>query len=123
MRSLAVSGTVAIVVFATIGQLSHHGAVSAGGYAADVLPLLGSWLAVAALTHRFLPTWLLGVSAGVGIRMLVLGHERPSELAFLAVSLGFVGLVSGVLLWATGGAARTPNLVRRGRTRFASFRP
>ena len=47
MRRLALAGTLAIVIFATIGQLSHEGGVSAGGYAADVLPLVGCWLAAA----------------------------------------------------------------------------
>ena len=90
---------VAIVVFATIGQFSHHGGVSAGGYAADVLPLAGCWVALAWWTGRFLPTWLGGVTLGVAIRMVVLGHERWSELSFLAVALVFVGGLSFALLW------------------------
>jgi Protein of unknown function (DUF3054) len=93
------AGSIAIVCFATIGQLSHHGGVTLGGYAADLLPFLGGWLVVAASTRRFLPTWLLGVTAGVCVRMLVLGHERWSELAFLAVSLAFIGPVAGALMW------------------------
>ncbi len=99
VRRLAVAGTVSIVAFATIGQLSHRGGVSAGGYAADLVPLLAGWLCVAWWTGRFLPTWLLGVTAGVAIRMLVLGHERWSELAFLAVALGFVGALAFAAWW------------------------
>jgi hypothetical protein len=91
---LAVAGVVSIVVFATVGQLSHEGGVSIGGYAADVLPFLGCWLAVAWWTRRFVPTWLLGVSGGVLIRAVVLGHYRWSELSFLAVALVFIGAVS-----------------------------
>jgi Protein of unknown function (DUF3054) len=88
---LAVAGTVAILLFATIGQLSHDHHVSLGGYAADALPLLASWLVVARLTGRFLPTWLIGVTIGVAIRMVVLGHYHWNELAFLAVALVFIG--------------------------------
>jgi hypothetical protein len=94
---LAVAGVVAILVFATIGQLSHHGGVSAGGYAADTLPFLAGWVFVAWRTGRFLPTWLLGVSFGVGVRAIVLSHYRWSELSFLVVALAFIGAVAGVL--------------------------
>ena len=87
-------------MFATIGQLSHHGGVSAGGYAADTLPFLGAWLVVARWTRRFVPTWLVGVTAGVAIRAVVLSHYRWSELSFWAVSLVFVGAVAGVLFRA-----------------------
>ena len=91
---LAIAGTVAILIFATIGQLSHDHHVSAGGYAADVLPLLGAWLLVAWRTGRFVPTWLAGVTIGVPIRMVVLSHYHWNELAFLAVALVFIGVVA-----------------------------
>ncbi len=91
MTRLALAGTVAIVLFATIGQLSHHGGVSVGGYAADVLPLLVCWLVAAWWTRRFVPTWLLGVTAGVVVRMLILGHERWDELAFWLVTTVVIG--------------------------------
>ena len=94
MTRLALAGAAAVLVFATIGQLSHEGGVSAGGYAADVLPLLACWLAAAWRTRRFVPTWLLGVTGGVAIRMVVLGHYRWSELSFLAVALAFVGALA-----------------------------
>jgi hypothetical protein len=75
---LALAGVVAILVFATIGQLSHHGGVSLGGYAADTLPFLFGWL----------------------LRAVVLSHYRWSELSFWVVALVFVGALSGVLLLA-----------------------
>ena len=84
----------AILLFATIGQLSHDHHVSLGGYAADALPLLGAWPVLARLTGRFVPTWLGGVTIGVAIRMVVLGHYRWNELAFLAVALVFNGLAA-----------------------------
>ena len=81
-------------MFATIGQLSHHGDVTVGGYAADTLPFLGGWLAAAWWTKRFVPTWLIGVTIGVVVRMLILGHEHWNELAFFVVSLAFIGAVA-----------------------------
>jgi len=97
---LEIAGAVSILLFATIGQLSHDHSVSLSGYAADALPLLGSWIVMARLTDRFLPTWLVGVTAGVAIRMIVLGHYRWNELAFLAVSLVFIGAVAFATLKA-----------------------
>ena len=96
MTRLAWAGVVAVLLFATIGQLSHHGGVTAAGYAEDAVPLLCCWLAAAWATRRFVPTWLLGVTAGVAIRMVVLSHYRWNELAFYAVALCFVGAVAFV---------------------------
>ena len=71
--------------------------MSFGGYAADVLPLLGAWLLVAWLTRRFVPTWLVGVTLGVLARMVILNHYRWNQLSFLAVTLVFVGAVAGIV--------------------------
>lgn len=88
---------VAILVFATIGQLSHHGHVSVGGYAGDALPLLVGWFGAFWLFNgRFVPTWLVGVTAGVVIRLVVLSHYHWNELAFWLVALVFVGLFAAV---------------------------
>jgi Protein of unknown function (DUF3054) len=94
VSKLALAGTVAILLFATIGQLSHDHHVSLSGYASDALPLLAGWLVLARVTGRFLPTWLGGITIGVGIRMVVLGHYHWNELAFLAVALVFNGVVA-----------------------------
>jgi len=108
----AAADAVAIVVFATIGQLSHHGHVSVGGYAADALPLLAGWFAAAAVFRgRFVQSWLTGVTAGVAIRMVVLGHYRLDELAFWLVALAFLGLFAAtarglVLLAGARGSER-----------------
>ena len=64
-----------------------------------IVPFGLCWLVVGRQTERFLPTWLVGVSAGVVVRMVVLGHERWSELSFLVVSLVVIGALSFVLLW------------------------
>jgi hypothetical protein len=91
-RRYAAADALAIVVFATIGQLSHHGRVSAHGFADDALPLLAGWFAASAVFRgRFFPTWLAGVSAGVLLRAALLGHWYAKELAFWVVALVFVG--------------------------------
>jgi hypothetical protein len=95
LRDLASDG-VAILVFVTIGQVSHHGHVSVAGYAEDALPLLAAWFAVAWLAGgRFLPTWLAGVSAGVLLRAAILRHWYPRELAFWLVAVATIGLFAG----------------------------
>lgn len=104
MRRLALAGSVAILLFATLGQLSHHGGVTPGGYAADALPLLACWLAAAWWTRRFLPTWALGVTGGVALRMVVLSHYRWNELAFYFVALAFVGAVAWTSNLVAGAA-------------------
>lgn len=83
-----------MVLFATIGQFNHEGGVSLTGYAEDLLPFLGAWLVVAYATRRFVPTWLVGVTLGVVIRMVVLSHYHWNQLSFLAVALVFVGAVA-----------------------------
>jgi hypothetical protein len=91
----------AIVVFAVIGNLSHHGGVTAGGLARDILPLLGGWLGAGLLfgvyrapsLTRLAATWLVGITAGVVIRAAVIRHTNVGkEAAFLAVALVFTGL-------------------------------
>ncbi len=105
------SDAAAILVFVTIGLLSHHGGVSFRGYARDALPFLGCWFA-AALVFRLYPaggwrrltaTWAVGVPAAVLVRALVLGRPLGGkELAFLIVSL----ITIGVLVVAFRGLVR-----------------
>jgi hypothetical protein len=45
---------------------------------------------------RFLPTWLVGVTAGVLLRAAILGHWYAKELVFLLIALLFVGLFAAV---------------------------
>jgi uncharacterized membrane protein YccC len=79
------------------------------------VPLLVGWLAFAALTRRFVPTWLGGVTLGVAIRMVALGHYRWNELAFLAVALGFVGAIAAVTIVLLRAASRTRSRRRTAR--------
>jgi hypothetical protein len=96
-RRTAVTDAAAILLFATIGQLSHHGHVSASGYAEDALPLLGCWFAAAAaFGGRFVPTCLVGVSAGVLLRAAILGHWYAKELTFWGVALVTIGTFAGI---------------------------
>ncbi|HEX6457531.1 MAG TPA: DUF3054 domain-containing protein [Thermoleophilaceae bacterium] len=99
---LAAADAIAIVLFAAIGQLSHHGGVSLAGFAHDALPILAGWFAAAAVfgayrppgKRAFLLTWLCGVTAGVALRALVLGRSiNGHQLAFLIVALGFTLLL------------------------------
>jgi hypothetical protein len=104
--------TAAIVVFAVIGNLSHHGDVSVRGLARDVLPLLGGWLGAGLVfglyrrpaLWRLAATWLVGVTAGVVVRAAVLSHRNVGkEAAFLAVALVFTLLFAlaarGLTAW------------------------
>jgi hypothetical protein len=93
------SDALAIVVFAAVGQLSHHGGVSLAGFARDALPLLASWFVAAWAfgayrrpeLSTFLRTWLVGVTVGVAVRAAILGRAIGGrELAFLVTSLVFV---------------------------------
>ena len=120
--------TAAIVVFAVIGNLSHHGDVSIRGLARDVLPLLGGWLAAGFLfglytgmkrgtyappaLWRFFATWFAGVTAGVVVRAAILGHTQVGkEASFLAVALVFT------LLFASAARVLTTWALRRARPR------
>jgi len=114
-RLAAAADAAAIVLFAIVGLLSHHGGVSARGLARDALPLLGGWLAVALLVRlytrpsprRLAATWLLGITGGVAVRAAILQHTHAGkEAAFLAVALSFT------LLFALAARALTAWLPR-----------
>lgn len=101
-RRLAAADATAIVIFAAIGQLSHHGGVSVAGFARDALPILAGWFVAAAAfglykrvsRRAFVLTWLVGVTAGVAVRALVLGRSlNGHEAAFLVTSLVFTLLL------------------------------
>jgi Protein of unknown function (DUF3054) len=95
--SRILSDAVALLVFVTVGLLSHHGGVSASGYARDALPLLVCWFAAAQLFGLYrrptrgalLRTWAVGVTAGIAVRQLVLWSFGWDDLLFLVVALCF----------------------------------
>jgi hypothetical protein len=96
---LVASDTAAIIIFVTIGLLSHHKGLTPRGYARDALSLLGGWFAAAIIfrtyrthrTTRVLATWAVGITAGVIARALILGHAfNGNEAAFYGITLAFV---------------------------------
>ncbi len=119
-RLAAGSDAVAILIFVTIGLLSHHGALSLRGYARDALPFLGCWFAAALVAGlysrpsfaRLAVTWAIGVPVAVLMRALVLGRTLGGkEAAFLAVSLVTIGVLVVALR-----AVLTPLAARRARS-------
>jgi hypothetical protein len=98
----AIADALAILVFVTIGLLSHHGDLSLRGYVRDALPFFGCWFGAALLFRlytrpgwwRLAATWAVGVPAAVLVRALVLGrHLGSKEAAFLVVSLVTIGVL------------------------------
>jgi hypothetical protein len=113
-RSLALSDAVAIVVFATIGLLSHRHGIGPRGYARDALPVLAGWFGAALVfgaysrrtTGALLLTWIVGVPLGVLIRGLALGRSLDGDqAAFLVVTLVFTLAFVLALRVAAGFAA------------------
>ena len=101
-RTLALVDAASLVVFATVGLLSHGHALSAGGLARDAVPLLAGWFAVALAlgpyrrrtVGRLVATWVLGVPLGVLLRALVLGRQLDGgQAAFLVTTLVFTALL------------------------------
>ena len=96
---------VALLVFVTIGLLTHHGGVSAADYARDAVPLLGCWLLAGGAfdlykrprVRALLATWLVGVTAGVLLRALLRWHIDGGDAVFLAVALCFTLLFVAVV--------------------------
>jgi hypothetical protein len=101
---------VALLVFVTIGLLTHHGDVSAADYARDAMPLVGCWLLAGGAFDLYkrprpkalLGTWLVGVTAGVLVRALVRLHIDGGDAVFLAVALCFTLLFVVVFRFAAG---------------------
>lgn len=122
MPRTAVSDALAILVFVTIGLLSHHGGLTVPGYARDALPFLGCWFASALLFRlyaspgrwRLAATWAVGVPLAVLVRALVLGRDLGGrEAAFLVVSLVSVGgLVLAFRLLSSRVPGGSPSLRR-----------
>jgi hypothetical protein len=87
----------ALVVFVFIGLLTHHGGLSATGFARDALSIAGCWLLAGATFDLYkrprlralLATWVTGVTAGVLVRALVRRHIDGGDAVFLVVALCF----------------------------------
>lgn len=119
--ALLVGGDVAaLLLFATIGRVSHGEGVSLGAALGTAWPFIAGWLASAALLGGYgkaaqggnagaaaaaaAKTWALGIPVGLLVRSASRGYlPDPS---FVAVSM----VANGVLLlgWRTALAAATP---------------
>ncbi len=86
----------AVIVFATVGLISHDHSFTALHYARDILPVLGGFVAVGVATglytrptwRSYAVTWLVGVTAGIVVRALILRHsDLGKEATFLVVAL------------------------------------
>jgi hypothetical protein len=100
----AVADAAAIVLFTTVGLLSHG--FELVGYVRDALPILGAWFGVAFALGlyrrrswpRFAACWAIAIPLGVLVRALALGRDLDGgQAAFLGVALG-IGLVFLVAL-------------------------
>jgi hypothetical protein len=88
---------VALLVFVTIGLLSHHDGLSVGDYARVGLPFLGCWFIAAyvfGLYRRptrgaFLRTWAVGIPAGVLVSRITTWSFHWDGFVFLLVALTF----------------------------------
>jgi len=105
-RLLPLADALGILVFATVGLLSHDHTLSLSGYVRDALPLLAGWFAAALVfgayrapsARTLLLTWIVGVPLGILMRALALGRAFDGDQAvFLGISLAFTLLF--VLAW------------------------
>lgn len=115
---LAAADAVSIVVFVTIGLISHgHGFGS--GYARDLPPFLGCWFAAALVfglyrgggRRQLALTWLVSVPVAVLVRALAFDRALDgSEAAFLAVAVVTIGALVGTerLLLRLAGSRLRP---------------
>jgi Protein of unknown function (DUF3054) len=119
-RAAVTADLLALAAFVTVGLVNHHGGVSLSGYARDLLPIGGCWLAAAGAfdlykrprVRALLGTWLVGVTGGVLVRALVLRRLDSNDGVFLVVALCFtlllvVGFRLGAVL-ATRPSSREP---------------
>ena len=118
-RLFIATDAIALVLFAVIGLASHDKGLGLHGLVRDAVPVLVGWFVVAAIvgTYRrpswpaFVLTWIVGVSAGVVARGLVVHRDVVGGryLTFLAVTLS----VTFVLLVALRGAVTVLTRSRR----------
>ncbi|HEY5100608.1 MAG TPA: DUF3054 family protein [Gaiellaceae bacterium] len=95
MKKAAAWDAAALLVFVVVGVLTHG--ASAGAFVRDLLCILGGWFAVALVLRlyvrggrsRLAATWLVGVSAGVLVRAVLVGHVAYD---FWGVALAFTAL-------------------------------
>ena len=92
MKKAAAWDAAALLVFVVVGVVTHD--ASATAFVRDLLCILGGWFAAAIVLRlyvrggrwRLAATWLVGVSAGVLVRVAIVGHLAVD---FWGVALGF----------------------------------
>jgi len=95
VRKAAAWDAAALLVFVVVGVLTHGAA--AGAFVRDLLCILGGWFAAALVFRLYVrggwwqlaATWLIGVSAGVLVRAVIVGRVA---FDFWGVALGFTAL-------------------------------
>jgi hypothetical protein len=109
--------TLALLLFALVGVLTH--AASVGAFLRDAACLLVGWFAAGFVARRLLLQWLLGVALALLLRALIVGHAPP--IAFVLTTYAFVLLfVYAVRFSATAwsrsriSSASAPTSSRRG---------
>ena len=96
-RTAVAVDVLALLTFVVIGLVNHHGGVTAGGLARDTASIVGCWLLAAGAFDLYrrprlpalLATWLVGVTAGVLVRALLLWRIEGDDGVFLGVALVF----------------------------------
>jgi uncharacterized membrane protein len=96
-RTAVSTDVFALLVFVTIGLLTHHGGVSVLDFVRDAIAIAGCWLLAAGAfdlykrprVRALLGTWLAGVTAGVLVRALLRWHLDGGDAVFLVVALCF----------------------------------
>jgi hypothetical protein len=109
--ALAIGDAATLILWAVLGLAHHAEGITFGGLARNAGPILIGWFATAVLLGTygrrrgvvgFVLTWLLGISAGVLLRSLLLHRAwTGDEFAFYGVTLA----VTGLLLAAWRGIA------------------
>jgi hypothetical protein len=110
-RALAIGDGATLLLWAVLGLAHHAEGITFAGLARNMGPILIGWFAAAWLVGTygrrrgvagFVLTWLLGISAGVLLRSLILRRAwTGDEWAFYGVTLA----VTGLLLAAWRGIA------------------
>jgi hypothetical protein len=108
-----------LLVFVLAGISEHRSGLHLASLGRNILPLVGSWFAVAAVVgtyssdgssttiKRVVVNWLLAVPLGIAVRAMVLGRQLGrNQLVFASVALVFTG--AALAVWRTSLA-----LVRR----------
>jgi DUF3054 family protein len=120
--ALVAADLLALVLFVVVGIRSHHEGSAASIFLRNAIPLVGSWVLVAALlgTYRrpgfgtLARTWIVAVPIGLVVRSVWVGS--PSEIAPFLTFLG-VGLAFTLLFLLAGRGLVAAVARRTGRRR------